>query len=604
VDKFLPEITALKVNFTYRVEKHTVQVVRQMERTRTKIDRQAVAQVLEEAEKELLSLDLRIKELARSKSFNDFNPASTKQLSDLLFGEKGLNIVPKPPQTESGQYKTDADTLEGMLEENHDAPPVLQWILHYRQIQRIIGTYLNRFLADCDEQDTLRFNFNQTGAVTGRFTAPAGEPDHGFFGGPIQGIPARDDPKKPKVAHSLRRVFVARPGYTLVKADFAGQELRLAANVSGEPLWINEFLTGTGDLHSLTARAFFSIPANEAVPKLQRNAGKTANFALIYGGGVQAVRRATGVDKHEAARQKANFDKSVPQFTRWLRGQHDLVKKNLGVHTAYGRWIAIPDARVQPGDTLNGKIVDVMLSKKIIASCERKSANFPIQGAGADIMKISMTRLCKEFYKKGWLKLGGGDDSVRMLMTIHDEIVFEIRYDRLEEAVPMLCIIMESPTKPSWKVPLIVDAQIGQDWSAKYDWLKIKAGKEPVPEWLVGYVTPGEVPARIEPEKPAPSLPAVSTVAPPVTLPKVVNGAASDIVVFSISATFLTERSVKIIKAACILSEVKEGKLLRLTDDEGNVLIEPSDGIRVNPDHFGHELRSRNLGHGQYEITK
>lgn len=623
VDQFLPEVSKLKVDFTYLVEKHTVQVVRQMERTRTKIDRGAVAAVLEEAEKELILLDVQIKELAASKGMTNFNPASPAQLSDFLFGSQGLDIQPKPPKTGDGtgdQYKTDADTLEAMLEENPEAPPVLRWILHYRQIQRIIGTYLNRFLADCDELEQLRFNFNQTGAATGRFTAPAGEPDHGFFGGPIQGIPARDDPKKPKVAHSLRRVFVARTGYTLVKADYAGQELRLVANVSGEPLWINEFLQGTGDLHSLTARAFFNLPEGEPVPKHLRTSGKTANFALVYGGGVQAVRRATGVDKHEAARQKAAFDKSVPIFTRWLKGQHEAVKRNLGIHTAFGRWIAIPDANIKPGgkfETSNGKFmdVDVPLARKIQASCERKSVNYPIQGAGADVMKISLVRLCREFYKRGWLKMGG-DDSVRMLMTIHDEIVFEIRHDRLEEAIPLLCEVMESPTKklPKWRVPLIVEPLIGLDWSAKYDWEKIKKGEKPVPAWLEGHIKPGEaVHKNPEPDKPGvsphvapasvPTLPAAATTVVPSSNGAGTKAKLQDIAVFSISSILLTQHSVRIIKAACILSEDDTGKVLRLTDDEGNILIEPSLGIRVNPTTFGHELRSRNLGHGDYEIT-
>jgi DNA polymerase I-like protein with 3'-5' exonuclease and polymerase domains len=615
VDLSLPELLPLKANFTYLVEKHTAQVVRQMERTRTKIDRAIVAQVLEEAEKELQDLDHKIKELAKSRNFPDFNPASTAQLSEFLFGAKYLDIEPKPQMTEGGQYKTDADTLESMLEENPDAPPVLQWILHFRQIQRIIGTYLNRFLSDSDAQDQLRFNFNQTGAQTGRFTAPAGEPDHGFFGGPIQGIPARDDPKKPKVAGSLRRVFVARPGYTLVKCDYAGQELRVVANVSGEPLWINEFVNGSGDLHTLTARAFFNVPEGTPVTKIQRNAGKTANFALVYGGGVQAVRRATGVDKHEAARQKAAFDKSVPTFTRWLKGQHEAVKKNLGIRTAYQRWIAIPDANLKAGGTFltsNGKEmpVDVQMAKKIQASCERKAVNFPIQGAGADIMKISLTRLTKELCKKGWLRLRGGDDSVRMLMTVHDEIVFEVRHDRLEEAVPLICETMESPTKDNWKVRLVVEPLIGLDWSAKYDWVKIKSGEKPVPEWLTDYVKPGEAPVHAAkepstPKTPAPPPPALVENAPtPERVVKALSGEKdTQVAVFSLSTIHMGAHSTRVVTACCYLAWDDNGKLLRLTDETGNVLINPSIGIRVDPVLFGHELRSRNLGPGRYEIV-
>lgn len=990
VDQAFAELKPLKQEFIYLVEKHVVQVIRQMERTRTKINRAAVAQVLEEAEKELLQLDSQIGELAKSKGFNDFNPKSPAQLSALLFSKEGLNIEPKPPMTgdgTSGQYKTDADTLETLLDENPNAPPVLQWILHYRQIQRIIGTYLNRFLSDCDKDDQLRFNFNQTGAATGRFTAPAGEPDHGFFGGPIQGIPARDDPKKPKVAGSLRRVFVAREGYTMVKADYAGQELRLVSNVSGEPLWVNEFLHGDGDLHSLTARAFFNIPDGQPVPKHQRTAGKcvhpgtliyvdgqlksigelpfseedafrdirgpvtsdgerlhgitatynggtkslvhvvtsggivtctpshrfklrdgsfvsagdltegtalfqpdlpqvqdarfyqdiqvslwegiphskftpshelsyfaglyagdgtgnassacithgtaekidaygnpyedwirhlessaaacgftttrkdfgslylgsrvfvrylqalgmqrpaqknlrippwvlragrtailhylgglfdtdgtvaaeqhnldwttkdfvfagqvaaamracgldfnveltfnktyqryyvrqrltvesswemrhylkhpgklsrlreprhpgivkdrfivtkvlpagedhcvdisvdeshvylangvvthnTANFALVYGGGVQAVRRATGVDKVEAARQKAAFDASVPQFTRWLKGQHEKVKKTLGIRTAFGRWIAIPDANIRPGTfTLpSGKEiqVDVPTARKIQASCERKSVNYPIQGAGADVMKISLVRLFKEFYKRGWLKMNG-DDSIRMLMTIHDEIVFEIRHDRLEEAIPLLCDVMSSPTQklPAWKIPLIVEPDIGLDWSAKYKWPEIKEGKKPVPDWLVGYVTPGPSPEpstspapQQEAPPPAPSATPSAAAAPqaPPTPPAkpaqektpaapVVGKEKEEVAVFSISTILLTSRSVKILNAISLLASDDDGKVLRLTDEQGNILIDSSLKIRVNPDYFGYELRTRNLGPGTFEIV-
>lgn len=637
VDQFLPEIKTLKVEFVYLVEKHVAQVIRQVERTRTKINRAAVAQVLTEAEAELLSLDKQIKELAKSKGFNEFNPHSTAQLSQLLFGKDGLDIEPKPPMTEGGQYKTDAETLEGLLDENPNAPPVLKWILHFRQIQRIIGTYLNRFLSDCDDQDQLRFNFNQTGAATGRFTAPAGDPDHGFFGGPIQGIPARDDPKKPKVAHSLRRVFVAREGYTLCKADYAGQELRLVANVSGEPLWINEFLHGSGDLHSLTARAFFNIPADQPVAKHHRTAGKTANFALVYGGGVQAVRRATGVDKVEAARQKQAFDQSVPEFTKWLKGQHARVKKSLGIRTAFGRWIAIPDANIRPGGmfaTSNGKEMqaDVPLARKIQASCERKSVNYPIQGAGADVMKISLVRLFKEFFKRGWLKMGG-DDSVRMLMTIHDEIVFEIRHDRLEEAIPLLCQVMSSPTQKltAWKIPLIVEPLVGLDWSAKYDWEKIKKGdeKHPIPDWLTGYITVGEphlpppaptptqapqatapapAPVPTTPpatkESPTPTPPPVPTPAPEaVRKPAIPGKEPVKIAVFSISTILLSERSVKILNAICMLTAEDGGLVLRLTDETGNILIDSAKQIRVNPDFFGYELRTRNLGPGTFEIV-
>src|SRR6478736_8487836 len=203
--------------------------------------------------------------------------------------------------------------------------------------------------------------------------------------------------------------------------------------------------------------------------------------------------RATKCDKVEAARRKANFDKSVPTFAGWVKNQHQLVKKTKGVTTAFGRFIAIPDAAVKTGD-LDPKGVPYTEqdARKIAAACERKSTNFPIQGSGADIMKISMVKLVKEFTKYGWLR-NGGDDSVRMLMTVHDEIVFEIRHDRLTQAVPIIIEIMEFPSRMvRWQVPLIVEPLISQTWEAKIDWHEVQNGKKPVPDWLEGILVPGQ----------------------------------------------------------------------------------------------------------------
>ena len=953
------------VFWTYRLEKQAVQAVRLMERTRTKIDAKIIAELLEEARKALDELETNITELAKSRGFLDFNPGSPKQLGDFLFGDNGLDISPKPAKNvDSDQYKTDAKTLEALLDGMADPPPVFKWIIFYRQVEKVISTYLERFLQDCDEHHCLRFNFNQVGAVTGRFTAPSGDAAHGYFGGPIQGIPARDNPKKHPMARSLRRAFIAHDGYTLVKCDYSGQELRIVTNVSGEPLWTNEFLNGDGDLHTLTARAFFNkdqvtkdernsgkcvhpdtliyldgrlatigtlpmsaedlfkevdhitetgsgpgrvtatynggtkplihvvtsggiltctpahkfqletgefrsagdlqtgdklqpvdlppvaeepyeplslslwegIPESLYVPShdlayfagvyagdgsgnsssavichgspdvkdaygglyedwirnledscvrcgftttrkdpgslylgsrvfvryldalgmqkgrakslripawvlaagqqallhyfgglfdtdgtvginhnlewttkdfvfggqvaaalrscgldfntelsfnktyeryyvrlrltvasswslqpYMRYAGKrdrlrepqyagrvadrytvskvlpagdspcvdisvgeshvylangfkthnTANFALIYGGGIQAIQRATGVDKIEAGRKKQAFDQSVPVFAKWLKGQHVAVKKNLGIVTAFGRWISIPDANLQVGDTLPGTagVADVPTTKKIRASCERKSVNFPIQGSGADIMKISLVRLTKEFYKRRWLR-NGGDDSVRMLMTVHDEIVFEVRDDRLEEAVDLICEVMESPWKlVHWKVPLVVEPLIGKGWDAKYDWVKIKKGLEAVPEWLVGHVTPGTAPpkASLVPAAPQPtqaSAPTPIPSSPPPPQPPKSNGnGTQEAVVFSLSSDFLTDTSIKIVGACCCTASDRDGKLLLLTDSSGHTLIDPSLGIRVDPVIFGVELRARNLGHGEFRTT-
>jgi len=611
-----------KHSFTYKLERQTAQAVRVLERSRAKIDKDELKLLLDEAQNELESYEEKIKKIAASKGFHGFNPGSPEQLSTFLFEKQGLDINPKPKKNEaSGQYKTDAATLEQMYEANPDIE-VLDWVVKYRQIDKIIGTYLTNLIANCDENECLRFKFLQTGAATGRFTAPSGEVEHGFSGIPIQGIPARSDPKKPKVAHSLRRMFVARPGYTLVKIDYAGQELRIVTNLSREPLWLNEFKAAAAqgkeaDLHTLTAQAFFGPHITKA-NKVERNMGKIANFSLIYGGGVQAIQRATKCDKVEASRRKANFDKSVPTFAKWVAKQHADVKRDLGVSTAFQRFIAIPDANIKPGQVIRGQAIDEQEARRIRAGCERKSTNYPIQGSGADILKISLVKLAKDLGRRGWLR-NGGDDSVRMIMTVHDEIVFEIRHERLTTALPEIIRIMESPSALChWEIPLVVEPLIGLNWEAKYDWLEIMHGEAPVPDWLVDFVKPGVDVAVHTPEPSAPAAtapaqtptasPAPSKSAKPSSLTPSVK--AAKVATFLLPKDFLTRESIRLVMMAIsgsvpIGDQPREGVVrLQVKDQQGNVLIDPKLGIHVFPERFSRELHDRNLGGNGWEIEE
>lgn len=445
----LPEVVPLALKrhgYTYRIEKQTSNVLRIMERSRVRINREHVRQLLEQTEVERDLVLKRIRGFAAEYGV-DLDPNSPKQLSEFLFGArpKGLDISPKPEKNEaSGQFKTDGDTLEELSKLPH-APGILKDIVKYREVEKFIGTYLLGLSNNPDANNEIRVSFKQTGAASGRFSAPAGKPQHGYSGIPVHGIPGESD---------LRRDFEARDGYTMVKADYAGEELRIAANITGEKIWINEFLNGTGDLHSITARAFFG---KQEVTKEERRAGKTANFALLYGGGAQAVVRATGCDLLEGKRRKAAFDKAVPTFAAWCKKQQARVKRDLGVWTPFGRWLAVPDAR--------------STDPKVRAACERHATNLPIQGAGADIMKICLILLTKAFHRAGWLK-NGGDDSVRMLLTVHDEVVFEIRHDRVTQVLPMIVDTMEYPwkipTSPRWQVPLVVEPLVGFNWKSGY----------------------------------------------------------------------------------------------------------------------------------------
>jgi len=189
----------------------------------------------------------------------------------------------------------------------------------------------------------------------------------------------------------------------------------------------------------------------------------------------------------------------------------------------------------------------------------------------------------------------------------------------LEEALPVLREIMESPTKhlTSWKIPLIVEPLVGKAWDGKHNWDKMKKGKDSVPDWLVGYVSPGEAVVHAPTSKPDPQPKSEAKVEPspealastvqasaPATAytPKPKSNGIQEVAVFSISGIFLTMHTLRLVKVAIALASDPEGKLLRLTDDSGTILIDNALGIKVNPEIFGHELRARNLGHGRYEI--
>ncbi len=589
----------------YRLEKQVTQVVRRMERNRVAIDRPFVQNLLDEAEHEADQYEKEILAIAAEAGFHNFDIRSAKQLGEFLFGEGGLHIEPAPERNEkSQQFKTDTDTLEALAEQVNQ--PVLLKVVKFRQIDKIIGTYLENLLeatATCPFGE-LRVHFKQTGTATARFSAPSGHANCGA-GVPVHGIPSTSDDKKPKVATALRHAFIAREGYTYAKVDFAGEELRIGTNLSHEPVWEKEFIHGTGDLHTITARAFYN---KQEVSAEERQGGKRANFALAYGGGPAAIVRATGCTKEEGARRKQAFDRAVPGFASWVKNQHNLVKKRLGVRTAFGRWIAIPDANNE--------------DQAIRAACERYSVNYQIQGAGSDIMKIVMVRIHKEFHRRGWL----ANDDVRMLLTVHDEIVFEIRHALVPEVMKVIVTLMESPTKMArgednkpWLVPLIAEPLVGLNWAAKYAYDMILHGKpykageklkdgwvvqgerayQKPPAHLVGIIGP-PAPSAI-PVAPPPGTTAVpgapptprsgvplplGGIAPPPPTPQQAGASIRQVATFSIDV--LTRKSVKALASFVVRARDKgpDAVILQLTSSRGDVLLDAAQKVTVNLEEF------------------
>ena len=598
--------------FTYRIEKQVTQVVRVVERNRIKVDRSKLEGLRDAHRTKHQEYRAKIIDLATKKGFENFEPGSPKQLGEFLFGERGLDIKPKPPMNEKSlQYKTDYESLHKISEElGVNAPEVLEWVVNYREEDKVLGTYLESLSVNPDKNDELRVSFKQTGAATGRFSAPAGKPSEGFSGIPIHGIPSSSD---------LRTCFVSRDGYTMVKADYAAEELRIVANLSNEPVWVKEFLEGDGDLHSITARAFFN---KQEVTKEERKMGKGANFSLVYGGGPAAIMRATGCNRLEAQRRKQAFDKAVPVFATWVKKQHERVKIDKGVYTAYGRWIAIPDAAPRKGDKdSRGKLIQTDEDVNALrAQAERHATNYPIQGSGADIMKIAMILLHKEFHKRGWLR--DREDAVRMLLTVHDEIVFEVRNDLVFQAIPVITEIMERPTimakppfSPPWRIPLLTDPLLGESWGAEYGCHRAKEGEQPppggfiaygyvykkVPEALKPYIPDGTqvmeaavAPAETTVETPPPTV--QQAVAPPLpAAPQI-----SKVPIATVRLKTTTALSVAQVREAIgRWMSADQGQYLRLVDGFGNILIDPNLKIRVNAARFAEQLLEKNLSDGK-----
>jgi DNA polymerase I-like protein with 3'-5' exonuclease and polymerase domains len=421
-----------------------------------------------------------------------------KQLGQMFeeMGVPGLVYTEKSQQNadkSKWQVKTAKDVLEKVIKEAEARFPFMGLIKRFRETNKALSSYLFPMLEDVDPVDfTMRINFNGQKVDTGRFSTPARERELASAktkripGWPeinLQSMPATYDPRRPACMTRLRECIVARPGYYIVAIDFAGEELRLVTNLSREPKWLEEFFrcstcTRTfsrgdgsttpkppparcpncgsdkiGDLHTLTALSIYGDDATQRDEwKQLRGNAKGVNFALCYGGGGNAVVRACKVDKNEGWRIKNQFDGTYIGLKNWWAGQHKLANDNGFVTTGFGRVYPVPDIWSADGG--------------FRSKAERNSVNGPIQGSGADVIKIAMAlvyRLCRD---RGWL------DSCKMIASMHDELVFEIHESIVEEAIQAIVPVMTSNkfiTAKRWPVPLTTDTEIGPDWTVKWD---------------------------------------------------------------------------------------------------------------------------------------
>ena len=352
----------------------------------------------------------------------DFNLNSTQQLSKVLFETLGLTPPDSSKKTKSGHYSTAA----GVLEEMRDQHIVVQLLLEYRELSKLVSTYLDALPKQVNPRTgRVHTSFNQTGSVTGRLASS--DPN-------LQNIPTRTE-----LGNQVRKGFVAPPGSLLLSVDYSQIELRIAAHMAKDEAMLAAFRAGQ-DIHAATAAAIYKVPLDE-VTKDQRRHAKAINFGLIYGMGPFGLTRTTDLTLAEAENFVKAYYEMFPGVKHFLDGIRKQAAEQGYVETMLGRRRYFPELRNPP-------------NRQIQARAEREAINAPIQGTAADILKVAMINLPPAM-EAAKLK-------AKMLLQVHDELLLECPKDELEKTVALVKEVMESAYTLS--IPLETDAAWGSNW--------------------------------------------------------------------------------------------------------------------------------------------
>jgi DNA polymerase I len=360
----------------------------------------------------------RVERMIWEEAGEEFNIASNPQLRVILFEKLGL---PVRKRTATGP-STDATVLQELADEGHTLPTLL---MEYRELSKLESTYLDALPALVNpETGRLHTSFNQTVASTGRLSSS--DPN-------LQNIPIRRE-----LGRDIRRGFIPRQGWRLLAADYSQIELRLLAHLSGDEAFVAAFRAG-GDIHRQTASVIFDVPL-DAVTSEMRARAKTINFATIYGQGPFSLSRQLKIEQAEAKAFIAQYFERFSGVRGYLDRMVEFAKSNGYVETLFGRRRYIPELRDR--------------NFNVRAFGERTATNSPIQGSAADLIKIAMIHIHRALHEAG--------HDARMLLQVHDELVFEVPPDEVD-AVRAL-VIREMEHAASLDVPLVVDVGIGENW--------------------------------------------------------------------------------------------------------------------------------------------
>ncbi len=399
-------------DFYERIERPLVPVLARMERNGMKVDRENLEGLTSAFDK---LINEKVKE-AYEIAGEEFNLASPKQLGVILF-EK-LNL-PRGRKTAKG-YSTDSLVLEKLSAMN-DLPKV---ILEYRQAAKLRSTYTDALVKLIDPHTgRIHTSFNQTVTLTGRLSSS--DPN-------LQNIPIRTE-----AGRMIRKAFIPEEGKVLVSADYSQVELRILAHLSGDPILIEAFMQGE-DIHSRTAREVFG-GLTGVTPEMRRYA-KAINFGIVYGQTAYGLSQQLGIGPAEAQRFINNYFAQYSSLKRYMEKEREMARVKKEVRTLFGRRIALDG--IDTGSVAQRK------------HQERVAVNAPIQGTSADITKLAMIELDKE--------LGKTKSAAKMILQVHDELLFEVPEGEAEELCALVKEKMENVVKLD--VPLSVEANIGGNW--------------------------------------------------------------------------------------------------------------------------------------------
>jgi len=422
--KIFEDLKKQKLAHIYeKIELPLISILEEMRDTGITLDVAHLKQLSTKMHTELSGIETKIYQLTGT----EFNINSPKQLGDILYDTLGLKQK-NQKRTATGQRSTKESELEKLRDE-HEIIPL---ILRYRELQKLLSTYIDNLPEMVGKDGRLHPTFLQAGAVTGRMatTNPS-----------IQNIPVRTDEGR-----AIRGAFVAGEGYTLVAIDYSQIELRIAAFLSGDAKLIDIFKRGE-DVHRGVALRVFSVNADEVTDEMRRRA-KVINFGILYGMGVNALKQnlGEGTSRQEAQEFLNAYFNTFTRLAEYLEETKAFAREHGYTETLFGR------RRHFPGIASNAQFIR--------AQQERMAINAPVQGTSADITRLAMVAIAA-FLKKE--KLG---KDVRMLLQVHDELVFEIKNERVKEMTPKLVELMEGvvPEEKTHGVPIKAEAKVGKNW--------------------------------------------------------------------------------------------------------------------------------------------